>query len=79
MEMLAQELERFLAVVQHLPPIRTAEALAANEALHARFVRQRRWLMAVEGDRLEARRKMGQGEAAHEAWLAETYAVNPIE
>ena len=56
----------------------TPETVAANVALKERIVLQRAWYDSAKADRLVARDKLNEGEAAHAAWLEETYRHNPL-
>ena len=56
----------------------TPERVAANVGLHERVCRQRAWYESAEADRLVARDKLNEGDAAHAAWLEETYRHNPL-
>lgn len=58
--------------------IATPERLAANARLRARIIAQRDWLATTDRDRLTARARLAKGDAAHAAWLAETYSRNPL-
>ena len=60
------------------PVIATDERLRANLALQRHVVAQREWFAGIHADRKVARAKMAEGDRAHEAWLAATYATNPL-
>ena len=58
--------------------IETDERLQTNLALQRRISAQRAWLEGKDADRKVARAKLAEGDRAHEAWLAATYAANPL-
>ena len=58
--------------------IETDERLQTNLALQRRISAQRAWLEGIDADRKVARAKLAEGPRAHEAWLAATYATNPL-
>ena len=67
-----------LSLYQTSETIETDERLQTNLALQRRISAQRAWLEGIDADRKVARAKLAEGPRAHEAWLAATYATNPL-